>query len=318
MSVTTEGLDVASAIDQLRAEQAEYVAIGNSMIFSRLGMTPEEMNRLTGRKFSFLLRGGSTPAAWYLTLKNVVAASGVHPKLVFFFFRDTELTELVSSVGIAHSQHATPPSATQGASASASREGFMGAVDLVSGWLSGPKGFYNFSTRPDGMQRRVTNLAMKTGGGKFSKIWNREVLTDRFSLDHLRSDVPADMAKADAGTDESPDAYQSTGTSYVAPEDSHLLPPLMQVAREHGLKLLFFRVKRRPEADSGMVSEPRQMKAYEQRLQQWIEQQGGLFYDESYDPAILLEAYNDGDHIGEEHRDWYRRYFWKRMSGVFP
>ncbi|MDB6138880.1 MAG: hypothetical protein JWO94_1952, partial [Verrucomicrobiaceae bacterium] len=64
--------------------------------------------------------------------------------------------------------------------------------------------------------------------------------------------------------------------------------------------------------------EPPELRPYAEHLKQWIEARGGLFFDETYDPAIPRSAYQDGDHIGEEHEDWYREYFWKRMAPVFP
>ncbi len=318
MSTATEGLDVAAAIQKLQAEQSDYVAIGNSMIFTRLGMSPDEMDDLTRRRFSFILRGGSTPAAWYLTLKHVVAPSGVHPKLVFFFFRDTELTDPPSPDARPATQNASHPNSLPGPQAPTPQRYCAGAFDLLAGYLWGPRGLYDCSTRTSGMQRRIIDIAMKAGGQR-SRTWSRQVLSDRFSLDHLRSDVPSDMAKAGADYDEPTDSYKSPDSSYSAPDDSILPPLFMQAAREHGFKLLFFRVKRRPEAEGGTVAaEPPEMHGYMQRLQHWIEERGGLFYDESRDPAIRLEAYNDGDHISEEHRGWYRKYFWQRMSSIFP
>ncbi len=315
-------LEVGEVIAKLRAEKPEYIAIGNSMIFSRFGFTPDEMNKLTGHKFFFILRGGTTTAAWYLTLKNVVAASGIHPKLVFFFFRHTELTSpYVNTNG----DNAPYLNSLRGPSEPVvddllhpppARGGFVdGAVDNVSRWLNGPEGVYNFSAGRDDTQRRLTNLAMRAGG---LKTRNRQWLADRFTLENLRYDVPADMGGQDSGNDAPFDPYQSLSTNYVNPEGNSFLPPIMEVAREHGFKLLFFRVKRRPEAETGLVSEPQEMRGYVQRLQRWIEERGGLFYDESYDPAIKLEAYNDGDHVGAEHRDWYRKYFWQRMAPIFP
>jgi hypothetical protein len=323
LSMGTEGLDVASAINQLQAEKPDYIAIGNSMVFSRLGMTPEEMNGLTGRKFSFIFRGGSTPAAWYLTLKHVVAASGIHPRLVFFFFRDTELTDQPPAPASNGASHSTGPPKSPAARelqpSPPEQDKFLeGAVDVASRWLSGPKGLYNFSLRRDTTQRRVTNAAMLMGGGTRSETWNRQSLTDRFSLDHLRSDVPSDMAAGDADGDASADTCKPPDGNYASPGESSLLPLLMQVAAEQKFKLLFFRVKRRPLAGSGVAPEPREMRPYQERLRQWIGEHGGLFFDESQDPAIRLEAYNDGDHISEARRDWYRKYFWQRMSSLFP
>ena len=42
-----------------------------------------------------LLQPGSGPAFWYLALKNWVIASGIRPRMVFIFFRDTNLTDVL-------------------------------------------------------------------------------------------------------------------------------------------------------------------------------------------------------------------------------
>ena len=102
------------------------------------------------------------------------------------------------------------------------------------------------------------------------------------------------------------------------PEGSSFLPPIMEVAREHGFKLLFFRVKRRPDAVTNLPEEPAAMRDYARFLDGWMKQQGGLFFDETYDLSIRLSDYLDGDHIRPERLDWYRGYFWERMHGVIP
>ena len=40
-----------------------------------------------------LLQFASGPAYWYLAFKNYLVASGVRPRVTFFFFRDTNLTD---------------------------------------------------------------------------------------------------------------------------------------------------------------------------------------------------------------------------------
>ena len=50
---------------------------------------------LTGRPVAPLLQAGSGSAFWYLALKNWVVASGIKPRMVFIFFRDTNLTDVM-------------------------------------------------------------------------------------------------------------------------------------------------------------------------------------------------------------------------------
>ena len=320
--VAKDVLDVSETISELRAASPDYIGIGNSMLFTRLGYTPTEMNALTGKKFFYVFKNGSASAMWYLTLKNVVAASGVHPKLVFFFIRDNDLT--------------SPFFRTQGQSASylnslrGPEEPLLdkllelapektGLVGTVSRWLDGPGGLFHFPAWDEKTSKRLINLSMDLGTGRTPKGEMRSLLMDRFAVKHLRKDVASDLPPADSRDDGATDIYNDVNKNFRHdPEEHSFLPAMMRVAREHGIKLLFFRIKRRPDEQGTVSYEPPELRPYTEHLKQWIEERGGLFFDESYDPAITLQAYQDGDHIGTDHGDWYRKYFWKRMAPLFP
>src|SRR3954462_6266439 len=83
----------ASRPAALRAMQPAFVVIGDSMAGSRID--PVVFTRVSGETIAPLLYAGSGPAWWYLVLKNWVVASGIHPKAVFVFFRDTNLTNVL-------------------------------------------------------------------------------------------------------------------------------------------------------------------------------------------------------------------------------
>jgi hypothetical protein len=53
------------------------------------------LGELAGRPVAPLLQAGSGPVFWYLALKNWVIASGIKPRAVFIFFRDTNLTNVM-------------------------------------------------------------------------------------------------------------------------------------------------------------------------------------------------------------------------------
>jgi hypothetical protein len=115
------------------------------------------------------------------------------------------------------------------------------------------------------------------------------------------------------------DTYNDLSDNYGADaEEQSLMPAMMEVAHKNGIKLIFFRVKRRPDEHGVVDDEPPEMRGYTQHLKRWIEERGGVFFDESYDPAIQLSDYLDGDHIRPDRMGWYQEYFWKRMSGLFP
>lgn len=304
-------IDVKAAIADLQAARPDYIGIGNSMMFTRLGKTPEAINALTGKKFFFIYKNGSDAPVWYLTLKNVVAASGVRPKAVLLFVRDNELTapyagrsEGLSSAYIKSVSQDHEPVLEQFMQQARATVPAMGQL---GGWLSAA---YTFPTWQDQMTRRMTDLAMDMGGGGAPKKAQRFALSARFGLEHLRGDVGSDMAQTDE--------LSLLTSSYSESTEASLLPEMLKLTRECGTRLIVFRVKRRPDALTHLPEEPAAMRDYAQFLKGWLDGQNGRFFDETYDLSIQLTDYLDGDHIRPERIDWYRTYFWQRMSGEFP
>ena len=313
--------DVPKTIAELEAANPDYVAIGNSMLYTRLGKTPEAMNALTGKKFFFIVKNGSSSAAWYLTLKNIVAASRAHPKLVFFFIRDNDLTSpFFRTAGT----YATYLNSLRGPNEPVLDDILRvaptrkGPVGTVSQWLNAKGGLYSFPAWDEKYPRQLIDLSMDIGGGGMPKADLRSALSARFAINHLRGDMAADLPASGSGDGFAPDSYNDLNGNYHDAEEHSFLPAMMQVAKEHDLKLLFFRIKRRPDDQGRIDDEPPELRSYAQHLKAWIEAHGGLFFDESYDLSIPRSIYQDGDHVAEDQMDWYRASFWKRMAHLFP
>ena len=83
----------ADRVPDLQRLQPGYVVIGDSMAGTRLD--DRRLVELTGVPVAPLLQPGSGPAFWYLALKNWVIASGIRPRMVFIFFRDANLTDVL-------------------------------------------------------------------------------------------------------------------------------------------------------------------------------------------------------------------------------
>ena len=313
--------DVPKTIAELKAANPDYVAIGNSMLYTRLGKTADAMNKLTGKKFFFIVKNGSSSASWYLTLKNIVAASGVKPKLVFFFIRDNDLTSPFFRTSGTYAKYMnslrgpSEPVLDEILRVPTEKQGVIGTAARL---LNGKGGVFNFPAWDEKFPRQLIDLSMDIGGGGVSKTELRSVLSARFAVEHLRGDMAADLPAPGSGDGYAPDSYNDLNGNYKDAEAHSFLPAMMQVAKEHQLKLLFFRIKRRPN-DQGIVSdESPELKPYAEHLKHWIEERGGLFFDETYDPAIPRTIYQDGDHVAEDSMDWYRASFWKRMAPLFP
>ncbi len=315
-------LDVSRAIADVRTEKPDYIGIGNSMLYTRLGRAPEALNALTGKKFHFIVKDGTASAAWYLTLKNVVAASGVKPKVVFFFIRDNDITSpkfrtagrsalYLSSLRGKHEPQLDSILGTKS-------KGGSRIVNAVSDWLNGPTGVFTFRSWEDKLPDRLVEIAMDVGGAGAPKVAQRSALAERFAIENLRPDIAADMPSTSANTGVLDPVTELSRDYSDRAEDASFLPAMMDVAKTQGFKLLFFRVKRRPDKLTASTNDPPELRQYIRHLQQWIEKHGGLFFDESYDPSIKESDYLDGDHIRPERMEWYQQYFWKRMAGVLP
>jgi hypothetical protein len=50
-------------------------------------------------------------------------------------------------------------------------------------------------------------------------------------------------------------------------------------------------------------------------LEAWLESQGALFHDDTGDPEMTLDLYEDGDHVGDRRR--YTEIFRKRLDPLF-
>lgn len=293
-------IDVSGTIRELQAAQPEYIGIGNSMMFTRLGMTPEKITALTGRKFFFIYKNGSDTPIWYLTLKNVVVPSGVHPRAVLLFVRDNELTAPFTGKGADAPYLASLKGGQEPELDKFMRKAGPGSVE----------GLYSFSDWREAMSRHLTDMALDLGGGSVPKKAQKFALSARFGLEHLRGDLRSDLPQADE--------LGLYSGSYADGAAASLLPEILKQVEKCGARLVVFRIKRRPDAVTNLPDEPEAMKGYADFLGAWLKERGALFFDETYDVSIHLTDYLDGDHIRPERMDWYRDYFWQRMKEVLP
>lgn len=305
--IGADTINVKAAIEELRAAKPDCIGIGNSMMYTRLGKTPEAMSALAGRKFFFLYKNGSDTPVWYLTLKNIVAASGVRPRAVLFFIRDNELTAPFAAKDDLSSYSNSLEVGREPELERFMRKSRGGQDGRVDHWL---EDMYSFAEWKARMSHRLTDVAMDLGGGGSPKKSQRFALSARFSLENLRGDVGADVPL--------PEEFNLVTGSFDEVASSSLLPEILRIVKECGTRLIVFRVKRRPDEQTHLPEEPGAMRSYSDFLNRWLRDRGASYYDETYDTSIRLTDYLDGDHIRPERLDWYRDYFWKRMKGEFP
>jgi hypothetical protein len=291
----------ADRIPALASLRPTWVVIGDSMAGSRID--PVLLTRLTGGVTAPLLYAGSSPAWWYLALKNWVVPSGIKPRAVIVFFRDTNLTNVMFRI------EATWALDT----AALEREDDLNAV------VARRRGtlFYQVRDRIDRLYeaapaRRWIEPAVNDWPARVMFPYRRqragfvEQLNERFGLEHLR---PMDAADMQATEDREADFDR-----YV--EDS-TLPLMLREAKAAGLTLLLVRVQRRP-----LHGRPPQQSAalrrYVTKLHNYVESRGAVYVDDNGDPRQTLEMYEDGDHLSRDGRRRYTEMFAVRLRQRFP
>jgi hypothetical protein len=279
-----------------------WVFIGDSMMGTRIDpLYLGEISSARNEIVAFLFHAATGPAWWYLAFKNHLVPSGVKPRAVSVFFRDTNLTDtlfrLDSLYGNALDEVAHEQEPELDALVAARRRGIWSRVhtaavrayetDVASGWMEpGIRRWFVNWRYPDPSQRLRFDRA----------------LNDRFDLANLRSDVAADLSDANATADFARDLPTS------------VLPQMTALARQHGITLCFVRVQRRP---AGTVPPPQSenLRRYVSDLRIWVEANGALFHDDWGDPEMPEAIYADGDHVRD--RRHYTAVFRKRLDPLF-
>jgi hypothetical protein len=291
-----------NAIRELRYGQPPWVFIGDSMMGTRID--PLHLGRISSthdENVAFLFHPATGPAWWYLSFKNHLVASGIRPRAVFVFFRDTNLTDtlfrLDSLYGNALDEVAGRQEPELNALVAARKRGGWSRVhsaavrtyqtDVATGWMEPAirRWFVNWRY-PDASARLRFDRA----------------LNDRFDLAGLRADVAADLSAAN----ESADFARDLPTS--------VLPLMTDLARQHGLTLCFVRVQRRPRG-SEPPPQPPNLRRYVADLRTWLEANGALFHDDWGDPELPESIYADGDHVRD--RRHYTEVFRRRLDALF-
>jgi hypothetical protein len=288
-------------ITELRGLQPGYVVIGDSMAGTRID--ERRLSELTGVSVAPLLQAGSGPAFWYLALKNWVIASGIQPRMVFVFFRDTNLTDVMFRLD----------------------EQFRWSLDLVANDTESELNAV-VATRV-GMLQRVHRFLDDHVGVERARLaaepavtmWPAELMmtsrrrrTDflhalnaRLGFDHLRR-----MQAADIQVTEAP------GADFHEDVDRSVLPLMLRDAKAAGLTLCFVRVQRRPTANRP-PPQSASLKAYVKDLREYVTARGALFHDDTGDPALTIDMYEDGDHLARHARRRYTENLYNRLRSHF-
>jgi hypothetical protein len=293
----------ARPLEQLRAEKPAVVFVGNSMVLSRID--PKRLSQLLApRKAQVVATGGSESAAWYLMLKNYVAAAGYRPDRVVVFFRNAELTlpRLRTEGRYALLLERASPADDPVVAAKLAPRFDRGLA--YPRWLLGriaptARREQQFARAVDEAATRIGRLAAIEPSGRRRK--NR--INGLFAVGALR-----------ASRSEPTPEFNVTGPFAEAVGDS-FLPEILALAKEQGIPLAFVRVRRRAVAEGR--PESREMEEYIRALRGYVEREGALFVDMNPAAWESPDLYGIGDHIAREHLAEYTQRFFEHAPELF-
>lgn len=286
---------IGHPIDYLRDVQPKFVIIGDSMAGR---VEPDVLGGLGGGNVAPVLQNATGSAYWYLVLKNYVVASGVSPRWVIVFLRDTNMTDVLFRLD--------GPYRAKLDEVALDREPELNAV--VDARLGGGRRlvhraldqFYGVERTREWVEPLLNRApALLVAPGREQRLIDR--VNASFELEYLRPLAQADMA---ATSEREMDFGAHVGTS--------VLPLFLETARDRGFRVCFIRVLRRP-IDSAPAEEPMALQRYSADMKRYVEAGGGVYLDDREDPALATLAYADGDHIARDARAPYTERLWQKL-----
>ena len=104
---------------------------------------------------------------------------------------------------------------------------------------------------------------------------------------------------------------------FTTDASKNLLERFNTFAKERQIKLIFYRVKRRPNEQNEVIQDE-ELRTYTAAFRAWAESQGHVLIDETEDPRLTLSMYHDGDHLGKPAMAAYTRIFLELVKPWLP
>lgn len=283
--------------EDIRKIRPEILFIGDSMLGSRID--PAHMTRTVKRQVWWVMQPGTGSAWWYLAFKNHVLATGVRPKVVFVFFRDYNLTDLMFRLD-EHFRWSVDTVAGDSepelnAAIARRRSGGWSAVHQATDAI------YPAPPLKASWERWLSEAPIQRVAGERRAQTFQASMNELFSFEKLRPMPGADMAVEERLANFGEELPQS------------ILPEFVRLARENGVRFVGVRVKRRPGPD-GVTPETPALRQYVHDLRAWLESEGAALVDDTGDAVQTSDWFKDGDHMLGSKRREYTEHFARRAA----
>lgn len=290
-----EPFDEASA-NAIREAQPQYVVIGDSMAGVRIN--PATLSRRVDRTVAGLYHPGSPVAYWYLAFKNLVVLNELkNIRGAVFFFRDDQLTTQVVVDPLLLDRVARAEEPELDRVLAAHRLGRFSRVHRAA------RAAYQYDRTRAWLEPRLTRAPAIVADDPAALL--ASINNEIFALDKLRKFEASDLAQAD-------DAM----LDFDRQVDRSLLPAILQLAKDAGIRVAFVRAQRRP-TETGPPPQSEALTAYLQQLERYLTARGAYYHDDRGDPEQPLSIYADGDHLTGRGRELYTERFANRHARFF-
>lgn len=291
---------VEHPIEFLRDVQPKFVVIGDSMAGR---IEPDLLGAAGGGPVAAILQNATGSAYWYLAVKNYVLASGVTPKWVIVFFRDTNMTDVMFRIDGPYRRKLDEVAGDDEPALNAVVEARIGG-----GWRPVHRAIdaaYRVDRTREWLEPLISAFpAQIVAGAQASRLLARVNAT--FDLEQLRPLAQAEMAATDARhMDFERYLHQSA------------LPLLVSAVRDSGARLCLIRVLRRP-LSGEPAEESAALTRYSSDLRAFAEANDVVYFDDREDPALAALPYADGDHVTRDARAPYTRRLWEKLQAYEP
>jgi hypothetical protein len=290
-----EPFDQAAA-NAVREAQPQYVVIGDSMAGVRIN--PATLSKRVDRTVAGLYHPGSPVAYWYLAFKNLVVQNELKTiRGAVFFFRDDQLTTQVDVDPLLLDRVAKAEEPELDRVLATHRLGRFARVHRAA------RAAYEYDRTRVWLEPRLTRAPAMVADDPARLM--AAINTEVFALDQLRKFEASDLAQAD-------DAM----LDFDRQVDRSLLPAILQLAGDAGIRVAFVRAQRRP-TETGPPAQSEALTVYLQKLEHYLTAPGAYYHDDRGDPDQPLSIYADGDHLTGQGRERYTERFAERHARFF-
>ncbi len=297
-------------VQMLKKAQPQCVFLGDSMLESRIDEAV--LNSVADRPCTLLARQGSSSAMWFLLLKNVIAGQPQPPPTVVVFFRSRQLTLPAHRATSTHRFRLEPvmrgaePVVEELVGAEVRRQTpLLDRLSLAA---------YPVQWRREDLQERIQSWALDLVARSREYTGIRAQAHEIFSAKNLRADGPQDFEAMEGGQSGLDVDDHEFGSSV----EHSFLPHMLKTAQAKNIRLVFFRVKRRPGENGALANENATAPTYLAALRAYLEKAGATLIDETSDVEVTLDFYGAGDHVKTAMEKRYTEMFWRKVGPLLP